>query len=190
MDPETCAALDLGGNRFCVLQSAPWVRLLAHLHWLEGREMDPATGPEEKVVEWTARTLALLAGVRPPGRHAPEEEMGATGGMAPWRISRRAIARLEGGRARIPLLQPGRRTLWFTLGCCLVDPPAPPSRGMAPRGTSATGLGLYRRLMSGKVGLGALRAALWGETAGSSPAAVPDQLPDVRSRTQASSSES
>ncbi len=190
VDPETCAALDLGGNRFCVLQSAPWVRLLAHLHWLEGRQMDPAAGPEEKVVDWTARTMALLAGVRPPGRHAAEEEIGTTGTTAPCRIARRAVARLEEGRARLPLHQPGRRALWVTLGRCLVDPPASRPRGRAPRGVSAAGLDLYRRLMSGKVGLGTLRDALWGEPTSSRAAGVPDQLPERRSRTQASSSES
>jgi hypothetical protein len=161
MDPERSAALELGAGRYCVLQSAPWIRLLAHLHWLEGRETDHTAGPEEKVVDWTMRTLARLAGVRPPRRHSPEEEIGSHRAAASWRISGRAIARLAEGCAQLPLRRPECRALWLTLGRCLVDPPPSRGRALTPPVASRHGLRLYRGLMQGQVDLEMLRRALW-----------------------------
>ncbi|MEE9219011.1 MAG: ChaN family lipoprotein [Acidobacteriota bacterium] len=158
------AALKLAQDRFCLLHAAPWVRLLAHLRWLEDSEHDWLAGPEEKVVRWTARTLALLAGVHPrAGEPAPEEEPRARPRAAGNRIAWRAVARAQSCTTTRRWLRPGTQRLWFTLARCLIDPPLAGGGALSKRTILWPGLALYERLMSASIDRARVRAALRGE---------------------------
>jgi hypothetical protein len=175
-------ALELGGGRYCLLQAAPWVRLLAHLRWLEGKEGGIAAGPEERAVAWTARTLALLAGVAAPGRPHSTEEIPAGRATASEAIARRALARVEQWAGRPCAPDARTREIWLTLARCLVDPPLPGGRG-GWRSVAADGPGLrlYGRLVEGTLGPAELRAALGGRVSETAPPEIREDFLAARS---------
>lgn len=164
------AAQALGGERYCLLEAAPWVRLLAHLCWLESQEPAPvAVEPEDCVVAWTARTLATLAGLALPARLQPPDDLPVERLPLPERVSRRAVALLERSARPVPELDSTTRAVWLALARCLVDPPlgaggrgAPRARGRgrAARDGAPAGYRLYRRLVEGRADGAEVRAAL------------------------------
>ncbi len=162
------AALDLGEERYCIPQAAPWVRLLAHLHWLESQEPGPAPlEAEDRVVLWTARTLARLAGVRlPPRAHVPDELPAERLPFAD-RIARRAVEWIERLAGDGSLLSAQARDVRLALARCLVDPPVGPTaaRDRPPE----RGARLYRRMVEGRIGFAGVRAALCGSRSDASP---------------------
>jgi hypothetical protein len=160
-------ALALGGNRYCLLSSAPWVRLLAHLRWLEQQEEEHAIEAEERAAIWTARTLAALAGMAPPHRIAIPEGYTRATATAGARIASRAVDALSAACAD-PVLNADRRRVWIDLARCLVDPPLEPSVTGAGDGASP-GACLYRDLVDGVIGLGELRRALFEPASSTQP---------------------
>jgi len=156
------AALAMGGERYCLLEAAPWVRLLAHLHWLESQESEAhAEDPDDSVVLWTARTLARLAGAPAPGRIHPPAEPAIIPLSLPERISQRAVRLLEATAGPALKISPGTRPLWLALARCLVDPPHPGESRALTRPELA-GVDLYRGLVEGRMGAAAVRNALAG----------------------------
>jgi hypothetical protein len=145
------AALALGDGRYCLLSSAPWVRLLAHLRWLERQEEEHAIEAEERAAAWTARTLAALAGVRMPRRLQIPDGLFTPTAAAGARIAQRALESLPG-------LAVANRQTWIDLARCLVDPPMKPSAGGQ---AGSAGVGLYRDLVDGVIGIDELRRALF-----------------------------
>jgi hypothetical protein len=151
---ERAAALALGAQRYCLLSSAPWVRLLAHLHWLERQEEEEALEAEERAALWTARTLAALAGVPLPRRVQISEARSAPADApAGARIARRAVAALSG-------LPTSNRQTWIDLARCLVDPPLQPPAGGRGEGLPL-GARLYRGLVGRAIRVSDLRRALF-----------------------------
>jgi hypothetical protein len=155
------AALAMGGKRYCLLSAAPWVRLLAHLRWLERQEEEHAFEAEERAAAWTARTLAALAGVALPHRVQIPEGRSPSTASSGARIAGRAVEAL-------PNLAAVDRRTWVDLARCLVDPPLEAPAGGRMEGASP-GACLYRDLVDGVIGIDELRRTLFEPVSSTHP---------------------